>query len=415
MAIEKELKNFVRLYADWDTTNNCYKSQLDNTTLLRLERDFTRFINQQLLIDGPEKEKIAKNYKRLSLCFHPDHVSGFLPEVTWLEYNLSLGKNNGACFKILGLCYEKLTSPEKFKDTGLGDIKSKEDFKKWLEGLRAKATTYSGQSFCDSLIDLLEQSSGFFNDTGQLKPKGLRVLLRFIPMVFASYGTFIFAEELFAIYALYFILLKGGQYLERTESNQLKKIGQTLQEISIITATASTTLLVRLLEMTFWASRQFLDVSLQIGSAIFKPMLPPPETKEKSESDVAANLCRDLILASQNNSEGMQFKTPELKVISAPLESYLGLNAQQFFGDWRIGREKRLRVEEFLFRMRVLDSLPCPLEDKLTEAQKELDKIKKDTKVFTSNTAKAVQEAEQVISMLQESDSMQLVVYKGPN
>ncbi|HAT8157365.1 TPA: J domain-containing protein, partial [Legionella pneumophila] len=380
---------------------------------LRLERDFARFVNQQLLIDGPEKEKIVKNYKRLTLCFHPDHTSGFSPEVAWLEKNLSQSMNNGACFKILGLCYEKLISPEKFKDSGLGDIKSKDDFKQWLESLRSKATTYSGQSFCDSLIDLLDQSSGFFDDTGKIKPKGLRVLLRFIPVVFASYGTFLFAEELFAIYALYFILLKGGQYLESTESSQLKKIGSTLQEISIITATASTTLLVRLLEMTFWASRQFLDASIQIGSAILKPMLPSPETKEKSEFDTAANLCRDLILASHNTSEGMQFKTPELKVISAPLESYLGLNAQQFFGDLRIGREKRLKVEAFLFKMRVLDSLPNPLEEKLVEAQKELDKIKKDAKVFTSNTAKAVKEAEQVISMLQDPDSMQLVVYKG--
>ncbi|HAT1658980.1 TPA: J domain-containing protein [Legionella pneumophila] len=413
MTIERELKDFVRLYADWDTTNNCYKSQLDKDTLLRLERDFARFVNQQLLIDGPEKEKIVKNYKRLTLCFHPDHTSGFSPEVAWLEKNLSQSMNNGACFKILGLCYEKLISPEKFKDSGLGDIKSKDDFKQWLESLRSKATTYSGQSFCDSLIDLLDQSSGFFDDTGKIKPKGLRVLLRFIPVVFASYGTFLFAEELFAIYALYFILLKGGQYLESTESSQLKKIGSTLQEISIITATASTTLLVRLLEMTFWASRQFLDASIQIGSAILKPMLPSPETKEKSEFDTAANLCRDLILASHNTSEGMQFKTPELKVISAPLESYLGLNAQQFFGDLRIGREKRLKVEAFLFKMRVLDSLPSPLEEKLVEAQKELDKIKKDTKVFTSNTAKAVKEAEQVISMLQDPDSMQLVVYKG--
>ncbi|APF02731.1 TPA: J domain-containing protein [Legionella pneumophila] len=413
MTIERELKDFVRLYAEWDTTNNCYKSQLDKDTLLRLERDFARFVNQQLLIDGPEKEKIVKNYKRLTLCFHPDHTSGFSPEVAWLEKNLSQSMNNGACFKILGLCYEKLISPEKFKDSGLGDIKSKDDFKQWLESLRSKATTYSGQSFCDSLIDLLDQSSGFFDDTGKIKPKGLRVLLRFIPVVFASYGTFLFAEELFAIYALYFILLKGGQYLESTESSQLKKIGSTLQEISIITATASTTLLVRLLEMTFWASRQFLDASIQIGSAILKPMLPSPETKEKSEFDTAANLCRDLILASHNTSEGMQFKTPELKVISAPLESYLGLNAQQFFGDLRIGREKRLKVEAFLFKMRVLDSLPNPLEEKLVEAQKELDKIKKDAKVFTSNTAKAVKEAEQVISMLQDPDSMQLVVYKG--
>lgn len=63
MTIERELKDFVRLYAEWDTTNNCYKSQLDKDTLLRLERDFARFVNQQLLIDGPEKKKSLKIIK----------------------------------------------------------------------------------------------------------------------------------------------------------------------------------------------------------------------------------------------------------------------------------------------------------------------------------------------------------------
>lgn len=63
MTIEKELKNFVRLYAEWDTTNNCYKSHLDKDTLLRLERDFARFINQQLLIDGQKKKKLLKTIK----------------------------------------------------------------------------------------------------------------------------------------------------------------------------------------------------------------------------------------------------------------------------------------------------------------------------------------------------------------
>ncbi|KGP64157.1 hypothetical protein EP47_10145 [Legionella norrlandica] len=414
MAIETELKNFVKLYAEFDVTSDCYKSQLDDPTLLRLERDFTRFINQQLLLDGPEKEKIIKNYRRISILFHTDRITQFLPEVTWLERSLSRGNNDGACFKILSDCYEKLISPENFKDTGLEDIKNKDELKKWLENLKSKASTFSSQSFFDSLINLLEQSSGFFDEVGHIKPKGLRVLLRFIPMVFASYGTFIFAEELLAIYALYFILLKGGQYLEGTSSSQLKKVGSTLQEISIITATASTTLLVRLLEMTFWASRQFLDVSLQLGSTIFKPILPVSVTGAKSESETIANLCKELILASQNTSTGIQFKTPELKVLSAPLESYLALNVQQFLGDWRLGRPKRLKVEAFLFNMRVLDSLPNSLEEKLIEAQKELDKIKEDTKICTSKTAEAVAQTQQILSMLQEPDSMPLVVYEGP-
>lgn len=233
-------------------------------------------------------------------------------------------------------------------------------------------------------------------------------------MVFASYGAFIFAEELFSMYAIYFVILKGGQYLERSNSRELRKIGQTLQDLSIITATASTTLLVRLLEMTFWASRQCLDVTLQIGSSILKPLLPSGVPQQANESEAAANLCKDLILASQNASEGIQFKNPELKVIAAPLEAYHALNVQQFFGDWRLGREKRLMIEAFLFKMRVLDVSPEPLEQKLLEAQKELLKIKDTPSVYNQKTAEAVDQAEQILLMVQDPEEMQLVVYQPP-
>lgn len=413
MTIEKELERLVQIYAKFDSQKKCYESQLNKDALLSLDRDFAKLINQQLLADGPSKERITARYRKVCLKFHPDRQSDFSPEIKWIEENLSSGKNDGSCFKSLNFCYEKLITPEKFKNITFGDIKSKEDFKKWLEELKNQASTYTGKSLYTSLTDLLDQSSGFFDDAGKIKPTGMRVLITSLPVLFASYGTFIFAEELFAVYALYFVVLKGGQYLERSNSSELRSFGKALQEISAITATATTTLIVRLLEMTFWASRQCLDVSLQIGSAIFTPLLPVPPVKKEWGPGTEENLCRDILLASQNLNEGIQFNTPELKVISAPLESYLGLNSQQFLLDWRKGKDKRIAVEAFLFRMRVLDVSPEPIEVKLLEAKKELDNMKKKSGIYTSQTAEAVDRAEMVLDFLQdpEASDKQLVVY----
>lgn len=416
MTIETELTSLVKLYAKFDAEKKNYTSSLDKDALLKLDSNFTKLINQQLLADGPEKEKIIKKYKRITLYFHPDRKPSFLPEVTWLEQNLSQGTNDGTCFKTLNSSYEKLINPEKFKELTFGDIKSREDCRKWLENLKSKASTYTARCFCDSLIGLLDESGGFFDEVGNIKPKGLRMLITFMPMIFASYGAIIFAEELFAVYALSFFLLKGGQHLKRSDFIEMKQIGKTLQEISIITATATTTLMVRLLEMTFWVSHQCYDVSLQIGTSLLKPLLSaPPKAGQAKDTYSGSNLCKDLILASQNLNEGMKFKTPELKVISAPLESYLGLNAQQFLGDWRVGKTKRLMVEAFLFRMRVLDVGSGSTEDKINAAQKELETLKLNKEVYTKGgkTAEAVDSAENVISLLSHlaTSSTELVEY----
>lgn len=417
MTIQAELIALVKIYATFDKENKCYVSRLDKSTLLKLDSDFIKLINQQLLCDGPEKENLKNNYKRLSRFFHPDLISSFLPEVTWLEQNLSEGHNDGICFKTLHSCYEKLDHPQNFKKINFADIKNREDYKKWLEKLKSEAGTYSSRCFYDSLIDLMDESGSFFDTVGQIKPKGLRTILTFIPVLLASFGAIMAAEELFSAYAVYFLILKGGQYLERSDYLEVKQLGRALQEISIVTATATTTLLVRLLEMTFWVSHQCYDASLLIGSSILKPILADYSNTSMANdvNQSSANLCTDLILASKNLSEGIQFKTPELKVISAPMESYLGLNAQQFFGDWRLGRTKRLEVEAFLFRMRVLDVSPDSLENKLITAQKELNNIKKNKAVYVKGgkTAEAVDNAEKAITLLIASDSasLQLVIY----
>jgi hypothetical protein len=231
-------------------------------------------------------------------------------------------------------------------------------------------------------------------------------------MIFISFGTFVFAEELFAVYSLYFVLLKSGQYMDESNSRELQRLGHTLQKISVITATATTTLLVRLIEMTFWASRQCYDVSLQIGSALFTPLITTTaDTKLQRTTTDESSMCRDLILASQNMAVSDNFKTPHLKMIAAPIESYLGLLEQQFFKNWRAGGEKSRALQSFLFRMRVIDKNDdLTLEEKVEKAKEALELVKKNSVVYTEggNTALAVDRAERVIVLLRSERVLQI-------
>jgi hypothetical protein len=408
MTIETELALLVKSYAKFDNEQKIYVAQLNKSALLKLDADFIKLINQQLLADGPEKIKIDRNYRNITRYFHPDRKPLFLPEVIWIEQNLAQNSSDAICFKTLQSCYEKLTTPQKYKEMNFIDIKNRADCRAWLEQLKSKAGTYTGRSFCDSLIGLLDESGDFFDEVGTLKPKGLRKLITFMPMIFASYGAIIFAEELFAVYALYFLMLKGGQYLGMSDDLEIKQIGKTLQEISIITAITTTTILVRLLEMTFWASHQCYVAALQIGSSLFTPLLIP-STKKGTSKDTTpeSKFCKDLVLASQNLNGGIQFKTPELKVIAASLEDDLMRLSTQLFGDWRVGKVKRLAVDAFLFRMRVLDAGSDSTEKKLIEAKKELKKLKNNKEVYIigGETAKAINMTEQVINLLVEEPS----------
>lgn len=405
MTIDAELKSLVCLYAKYDEEKKCYINNPNIEMQEQLKINFDKLLDKLLLKDGPDKRKIESNYRKLALYFHPDRKNIFLPEVVWLEENLSDGISDTICFKSLSLCYEKLTAPEHFKPIQFDEINSLDDLEKWLVHLRQYSRSYTERTLYESLLGLLHESCAYYDEIGAIRPNALKKLVSFLPVVFLSFGYAVFAEELFSVYALYFVLLKGGQYLSTNNSRDLKKLGNTLQKMSIISATATTTLLVRLSEMTFWASRQCYDMSLQIGATLITPLLHfPTEKKHKySAPDEMTNLCRDLILVSQHSSKKTHFKTPQLKMIAAPIESCIGLLEQQFFRNWRVGGEKHRELNSFLLRMRVFDKDDTlSIEEKIIQAQKALDLVKKNEEVYVegSRTALAIDQAERVINLL---------------
>jgi hypothetical protein len=421
MTIKEKLQALVKPYASVDSKGKLVsKEKPGKDILLKLEADFIHLINQELLIggleptklqDGSETTNLQKNYRRLALDFHPDRC---IAEVCWLEDALSDEDHKWGAFQTLRFCYEKFTKPAQFKKDEFSDIKSKEDFKNWLEKLRAKSPTHSGRRLYDGLIGLLNQSSSFFDETGKIKPQGLNIMLRFIPIALVSYGVIILAEELLAIHALYFVVLKGGQYLGRSNYRDLKQLGSAMQEMSIASAATTTIVLVRLLEMTFWTSRKCLNLSLYIGSSILKSILPSPVANvNDQEESFSSKVCKDLILAGQDAIPGIEFQTPELKVIAQPLEKYLILNAQQVFRGWRIGDQKREFVERFLLEMEKIDRASDSIDTKLTEVSTRLHKLKANKDIYTNTLAAAINNAEKVIAFFQDP-SMQLMIYEPP-
>lgn len=406
------LKELIINYSEFDADKKYYMSVLDDEGLLRLEKEFEIKIKQFLLIDGPQEEKITARYQQLVLYFDPKYRDRFLPEIVWIENSLSRGQNDGVACKSIQFYFDQLVNPQKYTKITFKNIHTEEDFRQWLDNLKKQSNTYSMQKFYTSLLNLLEQSSQFFDDAGQIKPTGLRVLVKSIPILFAGFGAIILAEEIFAIYALYFVLLKGGQYLDRSSFLELRQIGKALQGLSFISATATTTLMVSLLEMTFWASRQCLGVSLQIGSSIFSSLILSPSITREEQQDTEQSIFNDLILAGKNQIEGIEFKNPELKVISAPLESYLAINKDQIAVSLRAGGVKALVVQEFLTKMRAIDQEDNSMENKISQAQAALDAIKIQAYVYNSKTAIAVDRAYKIIELLRVNDQSLL---SGPS
>lgn len=406
MTIETELKFLVGIYTEFDPEKGGYSGVLNEDQRVRLERSFNQLLLKWLLKDGPEKEQVEENYNKLAPLFEMK-TNGLLgSEVLWIEHVLSCGTNEGICFKILSLSYQKLIAPENFKNIKFNEIVTRDDLRKWLENFKKQATNYTERSFYDSLISLLNESSEFYDEVGQIKPNGVRVLLSFLPMVLVSVGTVAFVEELFAVYALYFILLKGGQFIGRSNSSELQSFGTALQKISTVTATTTTTLLVRLIEMIFSASLQCYVATLQVGSIALSPLI----SSRLPELISQESLEQELIKASESRHLGMHFENYKLKLIASPLESRLGLLGQQYFLGYRAGKTKYQALEYLLVNLRTLDMNSDPLETKLEGVHDLLNKIKKNKLVYAEGgeTAVAINKAQGFLQFLKANpDALQ--------
>jgi len=393
MTIETALQTLVQRFATFDGTENCYLPTLNNENLLKLDFEFNQVISSFLLGDEPEKKNTEENYRQLISLFTASNKSS---EINWLEENLS----ESLCRKIVRECYEKLTSPYKFKVIDFNNIYNLNDLEIWLEDLKNNACSYHGQAFCTSLIQLLKESSNFYDDTSRIKPSALRTLVNFMPMALSSYGALLFAKELFALYALYFVLLKGGQFLEN--SSPAQQIGTALKELGLVASISTSTLLVRLLEMTFWSARMCLVTSMSLGSAILNPVLENSPQLLVEGGELQNKLGWDLILARQNIDR--EIKTVELQIISEPLVNYLAKNREQHLRCFRAGSVKGEDVKKFLFKLRSLDLTDISLGDKFKSVRGDILILRTVATTNTGTCKVAIDLTEKIVEFLAKKE-----------
>jgi hypothetical protein len=365
-------------------------NNLNEEQLFSLERSFNLLLNQKLLHDGAEKERIEENYNKLRLFFESSSV---VPEVVWLEHHLSKGLNDGLCKRTLTDCYQRLVNPANYKELTFGEIANQDDLKKWLENLSSKARTYNERSLYNSLLGLLNESVDYYDEIGKVKPTAIKALLSFIPVLLVSIGTIVFAEELLAIYALYFIVLKGGEYIGKTNISELQSFGGTVQQVTSVTAATTTALLVRLMELIFWSSRQCYMATLQVGSSVLEPLFSGTDT------DSVENIEEALLKAGENKDGGLLFKNYQLKLIVAPIEVRCSALKEQWFLRHRTGAEKDRVLTRFLTKMRELDQNHDPIETKLEAAERLIVKLKENKTVYEEGryTGPAIKKAERFL------------------
>ncbi|MFJ1267055.1 J domain-containing protein [Legionella lytica] len=370
---------------------------LSEEQLFNLERSFNLLLNQQLLHDGAEKERIEENYNTL-LSFFEDST-GLTPEVVWLEQQLSKGLNDGLCKRTLIDCYQRLVMPSNYKELTFAEITNQDDLKKWLENLSAKARTYNERSLYNSLLGLLNESVNYYDEIGKVKPTAIKALLSFIPVLLVSIGTLAFAEELLAIYALYFIVLKGGEYIGKTNISELQAFGGTVQQVTSVTAATTTALLVRLMELIFWSSRQCYMATLQVGSHVLEPLF------SGTEAELGENIEEALLKAGENKDGGLLFRNYQLKLIVAPIEVRCSALKEQWFLRHRTGAEKDRVLTRFLGKMRELDQNHDPIETKLEVAQRLIVKLKENKMVYEEGryTGPAINKAERFLKFFIEN------------
>lgn len=400
MTIETELESLVISYTKSERGFSSTQKDLSDEERSRLAEALNQVFYNWLLKSGVEKESIKANYELLIYYFNR-LITQKNPNFMWLNtqlYSSSMG-DDIPCLIALSNCYQKLTAPEHFKELEFHNINTPQDLKKWLEIQIEKSRTASERSLYKKLLGLLDETTSYYDEIGIIKPNGIKILLASLPIIFVSIGTVVFVEELFALYAFYFVLLKAGQYIAGSNLPSLNTLGKILQEVSTVTATATTTILAGIVELMVMVTHQCYATTIKISTTIFDPLfLSNPSSSEVLESSMK----QDLLAASKNAQKGLLFRHLELKIIAAPLEVRYGLLREQYFIGWRAGKQKKDALRDILITIQALDKDPSSLEEKFTTIQSLLNHTKKDSIVYAkgSQTVLAIDKSEQFLRFL---------------
>ncbi len=390
--VKEELLDVVNAHSLFDNNTQSFTTLLSTTQLSEFKTRFIFWLNSKLLADGINEREITRNYKRLTLMFHPDkNLAASFPALLWVEQQF-IAHHYDNSFVILAECYNKLVHPEQYKKLDFEGINNIDDFRLWLEKEREHSTNTSYKNLCNQSINLINESHLFFDETGTLNPVALKKMVQFVPALITTYGMSFVVDKLLIIYSLYFVILHAGRQLERSNGQELQVMGRVLHQGTANAAKWNTALLCYLVENIFSLSRLGFHWSTQLN----KQFLPSIVT-----------LNNELVLVKKKQE--IIFNHPELQQIAALFNDYLSLNNQQFFKSARIGAEKNKAVKRFLLGLNDVDKTNTSIADKLTLIESRLNILKLHTDIYTGNTAKTVDCALRIIRQLQKGVALGVV------
>ena len=411
MTREIDLSSVVDKYAtiDPDTETSIYPLLDDPKALADLEQALIDWINQQLTLNGLDKLKIQEQYVRLAGYFNPGSRGSCPPEVVWLNNQLlaknspsdsgatTEGKSTSPCCVLLEECYKKLSAPEQFKMLNWEGISNQNDLCVWLRELQQKPDTNSQtKSLCNSLLGLLEQSSAFFDETSKIKPEALGKVVASIPVAIAAIAAAPVAPDLFVVYALFYVTLKGGKRLKESDYARLQNVGNMVSNAVMAGATLTTTAILYLLGMVFWTSNFIAGaVGKTLTTDKLSQTIAPPKTIE--------DLAKTLNLVTQGKIPGRVYKEAHIKIIALVFEQYLIINKKQILQPLRLGATKEKLVDDLFLALRVIDNREDSLLDKLNSMELKLQELAKNKTLCTATLEGAINNAMSIVKFMQQS------------
>lgn len=314
---------------------------------------FTGFLEE----NGKEISQVKLNYKQLCRILHPDHLANANPELLVIESILSRGTNDGALFRLLGNCFAKLKDRNKPGQqlSSYADIQSIDDLLLRLQENKSKAETLTGRALIDSLYFLIEKARDFHQTTGTVDSTWLRGALRSLPYFTGGFCLSFFIEELALIYALTFLMTKGGFWMGSSKQADWQYLGVQVASYGLSLGSATTALVSRTMGFNFYLLTSIGSLSTQLYDQLTGAQSLQPQ---------------DLL-------GGEQFKTLELKLISYPLEEYCFQQSRQYFSTLRYGSTKRALIIEALQAILLVDKRDEALFAKLVSVRAILDELSK--------------------------------------
>ncbi|MDI9817699.1 MULTISPECIES: hypothetical protein [unclassified Legionella] len=409
---KEELAILIKEYADYDEEKCSYenKRELTLNDRQKIEASLIGLISQYLSQNGLQESAIDAQMKKLQLLFHPDKYSGSLPENKWLQYVLSEGSiERGSCFHLVGLCADKLKHPENhnFYKSEFEGISTMDVLIAELEKRKGYAKTFTQRALLESVLAMLQTSTAYHQTVEERVPGvWTKKIINVMPYLTTGYCIGFFLEELALLYAVTFVLSKGGKWLEQSGSSHCQMIGHVVSLFSNTISNAIMALLARLTELNLLMVKGAMNLTIDTGEGIYKLLVASSEKAASNESKPEE--CRALMLAPQNLLGGLPFKSFELKLAARPLESKLEELGQQWFIHWRLGNTKMQAIKKALDSLCQLDANSNEgIAVKLEKAQEIIEGLADDKAINTegSGTQRAIQTARDILQLLLKSDN----------